>query len=112
MTADEARALALALPEAGEADHHGRPSFRIGGRIFATLWTPEALNVMAGPDRIAAAVEEAPGTCSEVFWGRRLTAVRVALPAADPGLVEDLLAEAWARRAPRRLLADRGESRG
>ena len=112
MTADEARALALALPEAGEADHHGRPSFRIGGRIFATLWTPEALNVMAGPDRIAAAVEEAPETCSEVFWGKRLSAVRVDLGAADAGLVEDLLAEAWARRAPRRLLADRGESRG
>jgi hypothetical protein len=108
MTADEARALALALPEAAEEDHHGRPSFRIRGKIFATLWTPEALNVMAGADRIAAAVEEAPETCSEVFWGRRLSAVRVDLGAADPGLVEDLLAEAWARRAPRRLLAEGG----
>ena len=30
--------LALALPGAVEADHHGRPSFRVGGKIFATLW--------------------------------------------------------------------------
>ena len=37
VTADEARALALSLPEAVEQDHHGRPSFRVGGRIFATL---------------------------------------------------------------------------
>lgn len=34
--------LALALPEVTEADHHGIISFRIAGRIFATVprcWT-------------------------------------------------------------------------
>jgi hypothetical protein len=36
------RELALALPEATEQDHHGRPSFRVG-RIFATLWTERRL---------------------------------------------------------------------
>jgi hypothetical protein len=35
--ADEARAMALALPGATEQDHHGRPSFRVQGKIFATL---------------------------------------------------------------------------
>ena len=43
VTTDQARAIALALPEAVEQDHHGRPSFRVAGRIFATLWTPRAL---------------------------------------------------------------------
>ena len=38
MTSEEARRLALALPEAVEQDHHGRPSFRVAGKIFATLW--------------------------------------------------------------------------
>lgn len=40
------RQLALALPATVEMDHHGRPSFRVDGRIFATLWDESHLNVM------------------------------------------------------------------
>lgn len=99
MTADDARRLALSLPDAVEQGHHGRPSFRVNGKIFATLWTPEELNVMVDESRILSAVDEAPETCSEVHWGKRLAAVRVRLPDADPELVEDLLHESHARRA-------------
>jgi hypothetical protein len=99
MTADDARRLALSLPDAVEQDHHGRPSFRVKGKIFATLWTPEELNVMVDESRILSAVDEAPATCSEVMWGKRLAAVKVQLPDADPELVEDLLRTAHARRA-------------
>jgi hypothetical protein len=102
VTAEQARALALGLPGAVEQDHHGRPSFRVDGRIFATLWTPDALNVMASEERILAAVDEAPASCSKVLWGGTLRAVQVSLAAADPELVADLLAEAWERRAPAR----------
>ena len=38
MTADKFRQLALALPEAIEKAHMGHPDFRVGGKIFATLW--------------------------------------------------------------------------
>jgi hypothetical protein len=38
--------MALALPEAVQADHHGNPSFRVIGRIFATLPDPGHMNVM------------------------------------------------------------------
>ncbi len=31
------RRLALGLPQASEADHHGAPAFRGGGRIFCTI---------------------------------------------------------------------------
>jgi len=41
---EEARALALSLPEAVEQDHHGRPSFRVDGKIFATLWNEKRMN--------------------------------------------------------------------
>jgi hypothetical protein len=99
VTADDARSLALSFPDAVEQDHHGRPSFRVDKKIFATLWTPEELNVMAGESRILSAVDEAPAVCSEVIWGGRLAAVKVRLPDADPELVEDLLADAHARRA-------------
>lgn len=33
----EVRRAALALPEVTEADHHGRPSFRVHGKIVATI---------------------------------------------------------------------------
>ncbi|HMJ37437.1 MAG TPA: MmcQ/YjbR family DNA-binding protein [Baekduia sp.] len=102
---DEVRRIALELPEAVEKDHHGRPSFRVGEKIFATLWTPTALNVMAADDVILTAVERWD-SCTEVYWGKRLSAVQVALPAADADQVEELLFAAWSRKAPRRLLAE------
>jgi hypothetical protein len=102
LTSDEARALALALPEAVEQDHHGRPSFRVGGKIFATLWDDEHMNVMLDEGGIVQAVQAHPGTCQEVYWGKRLAAVRVHLPAAGPELLEPMLTEAWELRANRR----------
>jgi len=33
----QARSLALSLPEATEQDHHGMPSFRVRGKIYATV---------------------------------------------------------------------------
>ena len=106
LSVEDVRRLALGLPEATEQDHHGRPSFRVDGKIFATLWTPEALNVMAGEELIVAAVEEAPDSCVKVFWGKRLSAVQFELAQAEPGQVERLLHAAWSRKAPRRLLDD------
>jgi hypothetical protein len=99
VTAAEARALALSLEGAMEQGHHGRPSFRVNGKIFATLWTDEQLNVMLPGDRIEQAVADEPERCEPVHWGKRLAAVRVHLPVADAALVEALLAEAWQRRA-------------
>jgi hypothetical protein len=104
---DEARALALSLPEAVEQDHHGRPSFRVGGKIFATLWNEERMNVMVDEGGVRTAVHRAPDACEEVWWGKRLAAVGVTLARADRELLEELLTDAWEHRAPRRLTADR-----
>jgi hypothetical protein len=103
VSTDEARRLALSLPETVEQDHHGRPSFRVAGRIFATLWDQDHMNVMLDEPGIHTAVEAHPGVCAEVMWGKRLAAVRVALDAADSALLADLLADAWERKAPARL---------
>jgi hypothetical protein len=107
LSAKQVRELALALPEATEQDHHGRPSFRVGGRIFATLWTAEQLNVMVEEDGIRTYTQERGDVCEEVWWGKRLAAVRVALPRADSSLVRELLEQAWERKAPARLLRGR-----
>lgn len=103
VTTEQARALALALPEAVEQDHHGRPSFRVGGKIFATLWDAENINVMLDEPGIYTAVQARPEACAEVWWGKRLSAVRVTLARAGPDLVGELLSDAWERRAPKRL---------
>jgi hypothetical protein len=103
-TVEDARRLALALPEAAEQDHHGRPSFRVTGRIFATLWDQDHLNVMLDEDGIRTAIEAHPEVCAEVWWGKRLAAARVELSRADPELVADLLSDAWEGKAPMRLI--------
>jgi len=107
VTPEQARELALALPEAVEQDHHGRPSFRVRGKLFAPLWGEEALNAMPDEAEIHALVQAHPDVCSPVHWGRRLAGVQIRLPAADAALVADVLAEAWARRAPAALRARR-----
>lgn len=103
---DAVRALALAQPEASEQDHHGRPSFRVAGRIFATLWDESHLNAMLDEPGILTAAQARPGVCTELWWGKRLAALSVDLNRADAEFVGQLLAEAWESKAPRRLLRD------
>ncbi len=62
--------MALALPEAVERDHHGRPSFRVAERIFATLWDQGHLNAMLDECGIFTAVQATPNACSELWWGK------------------------------------------
>ena len=100
VTPDEARALAIELAGAVEQDHHGRVSFRVGGKIFATLWSNEQMNVMLDEGGILTAVGDEPGTCAPVHWGKRLAAVGVSLPSARSEYLAQLLREAWELKAP------------
>ncbi|MBV9801951.1 MAG: MmcQ/YjbR family DNA-binding protein [Solirubrobacterales bacterium] len=99
VSTDEARRIALALPDALEQDHHGRPSFRVRSRIFATLWDAEHMNVMLDEPGILTAVQAHPGVCAGFMWGKRLRALSVTLAAANADLLADLLADAWEGRA-------------
>ncbi len=111
VTSEQARQLALALPEAVEQDHHGRPSFRVAGKIFATQWGEDHMNVMLDEDGIRTAIHSEPEACEEVWWGKRLAAVRVDLRRADAEMLANLLADAWEGKAPKRLLRDLGRGR-
>ncbi len=108
MTAEEARALALSLPEAVEQDHHGRPSFRVDGKIFATLWSAGRMNVMVDEGGVRTAIDAAPDACEEVWWGKRLAAVGVELARVEHDFLRDLLEDAWEQKAPARLRSGRG----
>ncbi len=105
MTAAELRDLALRLPEAAEADHHGIASFRVGGKIFCTIHvaTPR-LMVKLDPEDQRNLAEAHPGLIEPVpgYWGRKGSTF-VAYEQADEALVATLLKMAWTNVSPTRL---------
>jgi hypothetical protein len=102
MTVDQIRRLALALPETIEQEHFGNPSFRIRGRIFATVPDDSHVNVIIDPFDVDGVVREDPESCAALLWGKEVRGVRVAMRNAAPGMVQKLLEMAWQRKAPRR----------
>lgn len=103
----DARTLALALPEATEQPHFDMTSFRVRSKIFATAPPDEAhLHVFVDESETAAAVAECPTWCAELWWGKKLSGVRVTLAGADVERVAELLEESYRRRAPKKLIAE------
>ncbi len=110
MTADDFRRIACSLPGANESSHMDHPDFRVGKRVFATLWPDRGHGVvMLTPEqqRILTAAQ------ADVFapvaggWGvKGATIVRYAL--ASEAAVHGALLMAWENKAPRTLLAERG----
>ena len=96
----EARALALALPEVTEQDHHGIASFRVRGKIFATVPDEGHVRVMLDPLASEEAIAENPAMCAPFYWGKRLACVVVALAPVPRDLLAELLTDAWRRKAP------------
>ena len=94
-----ARKIALALPESVEMDHHGFPSFRVGGKIFATNPDVTHFHIMLDEPGAHAAVAAYPEAAELLWWGKRLSGVRLTLGRAKRDCIADLLAEAWDRRA-------------
>ena len=100
-TEADVRRLALALPEAYEDLHRGKPTFRVNKKIFCTIHTkterfvlkldPEDLHNLAEGDP---AFEPTGYTGWTYIWLERLE------PARLPGLMR----MAWACVAPKRLL--------
>lgn len=105
MTREQARKLALSLPEAAEEPHFEMWSFRVRGKIFATV-PPEGghLHVFVDDDAARTAVRDDPAAFEELWWGEKLAGVRVNLSAAKPAAVRDLLQASWRRKAPKRVV--------
>ena len=97
------RRLALDLPEATVADHHGMDSFRVRGKIFATVPDEHHVRVMIDEAEILALVDEDPAMFEPVTWGTRLSCVAVDLRVVPVDRLAELLGEAWHRLAPAAL---------
>ena len=104
VTLEAARRFALGLPDATEQDHHGMMSFRVRGKIFATMPDDTRVRVMVDEDEIRSVAAANPAACRELYWGARLSAVEVDLRRIRKALLEELLSDAWARKAPRKLV--------
>ena len=108
MTDERYRVLALSLPGAIESSHMNHPDFRVGGRIFATLWparregvvmlTPEQQEILTGahPQWFSPAAGA---------WGRR-GSTTIALDDVDEEVLGHALEMAWRNKAPRAIAAE------
>jgi hypothetical protein len=108
-TAEDFRRIALSFPGTEERAHMAHADFRVGGKIFATLGSPNADWGMAGlmPEQQEDFIQLAPDAFKPAAgaWGRGgSTLVKLAVVPDD--LLEAALAAAWRKRAPRKLQAE------
>ncbi|MGI8753918.1 MAG: MmcQ/YjbR family DNA-binding protein [Acidimicrobiales bacterium] len=105
---EEARALALALPETTETAHHGMMSFRIRGKIFATVPDVRNVRAMVDDEETRALAASEPGVYTEWYWGKRLACVQIELASVTSEALREVLVDAWRRKAPKRLAKEHG----
>lgn len=103
---ERAREFALSLPGASEEPHFDMTSFRVRGKIFATVPPDQCyLHAFVDEPEVHACVAENPEAFAALRWGQRISGLRIDLAAASAARIEELLEESWRRKAPRRLIA-------
>ena len=103
---NDARRIAMSLPEVTEEPHFEYTSFRVKGKIFATA-PPDGghLHIFVDDEDREPALLMDPGFIEKLLWGGKVRGLRVALRRAKMPVVARLLTKAWLRRAPKRLAA-------
>lgn len=100
MDAAGARKAALALTGAEESPHFKAASFRVNGRIFATLMPDGAtLNVFLPEEAREQALVLHPEALAKLHWGQKAVGVSVRLADAKVAMVKNLLKQAWALKS-------------
>jgi len=101
--ADDFRRIALSFPGAEERAHMNHPDFRVGGKIFATLGSPDAEWGMVAllPEQQELAIEAEPDSFKPAAgaWGRGGSTL-VRLDRVSDAWLERALGWAWQKRAP------------
>lgn len=106
MNIEQARLYAMSLPGTAEAPHHKYSSFRVGGKIYATV-PPDGLHLHVFVDEVERehALALSPDACQKLFWGETAVGLRIILAKAKPAPVQRLLHCAWTRKAPKKSIA-------
>ena len=106
MKLQQARKFALSLPESTKEPHFAYTSFRVRGKIFATV-PPDGvvIHIFVDDDQRAPLIAAHPEIFSALHWGAKVVGVRVLLEQANADTVNRLLTQSWMRKAPKRLAA-------
>ena len=115
-TADDVRRLALALPEAYEDTHRGKPAFRVNKRIFAMLGierptaSPGFFAPLSGARPVVSLTVDREDQLNfaaaypQAFEPAGLHGFSyVWLDAIEPDVLALLIRLSWAKAAPKRL---------
>ena len=109
MNISQVRRLALSLPEVSEEPHFHLSSFRVNGKIFATV-PPDGsfLNVFVDETQREMMVAVDSKVYETLWWGKKVAGLRVNVTAAKVSDVKELLRMAWERKASKSLRARSG----
>src|SRR5215470_8210010 len=105
MNVTQVRRYALSLPHATEEPHFEYSSFRVNGKIFVTV-PPDGrhIHVFVDDEERERTLAVHSKFVEKLLWGGKVRGLRVSLSKAPPGVVNDLIRAAWARKAPKRLV--------
>jgi len=106
VTPEDFRRIALSFSGAAESSHMNHPDFRVGKKIFATLWKGNGV-VLVRPEQQLFLVKLNPHVFSPVKggWGRK-GSTTVHLEVADEGSVRTALSMAWQNKVPKNQRRD------
>ena len=97
------RRIALSFPGTEQKAHMGHPDFRVGGKIFATLGSPNSewgmVSLLPEQQELAIEAEAAAFKPAAGAWGRGGSTL-VDLEQVSDEWLERTLDWAWAKRAP------------
>lgn len=103
----DVRTVALALPEATEVETWESATFRVRNKIFVTLSADElTASLKASLGEQASLVGGDPDTFGVAAYVGRFGWVTATLARVDPVVLEELVTEAWAATAPKRLVKE------
>jgi hypothetical protein len=110
-TPDQARQIALSLPETTVSDHFAAPAFRVGKTIFAILRLADGMTVKLDPEDQRNLREAHPDVVTPVP-GKGAREARAALQgwtlvryaSCDAAFGAQVLTLAWSEAAPRRVV--------
>ena len=107
-TAEQFRRIALSFPGVEEMEHMHHPDFRVGGRIFATLGSPNddwgMVQLIPEQQQMAIDAEADCFTPASGAWGRNGSTL-VRLESVPVSWLERTLERAWRNKAPATLQA-------
>lgn len=106
MSPDAFRSIALSMPESEERSHGGHPDFRVGGKVFASLWNDDAHGmVKLTPEQQDEYIDAHPAMFEPVngTWGLR-GCTKVILAGAKANVLRRAMRDAWRNTAPKRLV--------